>query len=253
MVFTKEEEAGQMNFTVDRFLRRIIFADGTVLPLVSGGAEEEEEEEEEEEDKPKTFTQAEVNRISAKEKREGKKAAIKEFLAELGVEGLESEADLKKAVQNQKKSGQEESEALVELRDSLAKAQSDLEKANDKLASNTLRGKIVDALIEEGMTAKAARKASRLVEVDAKAEDDEITGAVEELKAEMPNLFSVSNATDDDAEDKDRGGSKNQGKNSDAGPPPRKKGQQQETPESRAKARLAKDYPKKFGPQTQNA
>lgn len=247
-MFTHKEEADIPEFFT--FRNFALFNDGTVLPLIRGGAEDDDDDEEDDDEddkkkKPVTFTQSHVNSLLAKEKRDATKKAVTDLLKKLEVE---SEDALQTLVDQSRTDGKNESEELTRLRQSESDAKAARKKAEGERDDLKLHARIKDALVEGGLKPKAARKASRLVEVDPEATDDEIVGAVEDLKDDWPELFVADSNNDDDNNEEDDaeqdgGSSKKRKPDSDSGPPPRKQGKQQETDRSKAVARLREQYP----------
>ena len=172
-------------------------ASGRWYPNICGAATDEEDNETEDEpdeteDKPQTFTQRQVNKIMAKEKREGKAAALREAMELLGADSLEdAKALLDEARERDTKA---EDDAAKRLK----KAQERELKADVRLREATLKANSADvlsSLIGEGMPKAKAVRAVKMVDLDLTAEDlteDEIVEAVETLKEEMPELFGES-------------------------------------------------------------
>jgi hypothetical protein len=164
---------------------------------IGGAAEETEEEkaareEQEETDRKaaedKTFTQAELNRISAREKREGKSSGQLELAKELGFETVEA---MKAAAQKQREA-EEAAQTEAEKRE---KAIADRErKAEEREQAAAKRERVVqlkDALRDAGANKADIEDALVLLSTRVKDDDDEdaIVEAVTALKERRKDMF----------------------------------------------------------------
>lgn len=147
-------------------------------------------------EKPKTFTQEEVNRMLAKEKRQGRRSAFKE----LGVDPRNKrQMAAFKAFVNQKGSDSEEDaedERITQAEIRAARAEAKAEALS--LGANS---KYVDDIVTL---------------IEAKAEDgDDIADLIGEIKAKYPAWFtneSSKSGNDDDDEEDDESKENNKGK-----------------------------------------
>lgn len=130
------------------------------------------------------LSQEEVNRIAAREKDQGRRAAQTELLQRLGVETIEeaeailkSQKDAEDALKSQ---AQKDAEAAAK----------DRKEAQDALlAANTARHRaLVDAALLRAGVPEAGLSAISL-DVEVGAESEAITEAVEKLKTALPGLF----------------------------------------------------------------
>lgn len=142
-------------------------------------------------DEPKTFDQAEVNRIAAREKAAGKRAAEQALAESLGIP-LE---DAKKIIADHKAA---EDAKLSEADRAKQKAEADAAEAA-KL-KNTGAGEVRTARIERALAAAkfpkidddaATAKVVRMVDVALDASYDDVKEAVAELAKDFPALFEA--------------------------------------------------------------
>lgn len=214
-----------------------------------GGGEEDEEDETEEDDddekKPKTFTQDQVNKIMAKEKREGKKAGVRSLLAKLEVSDEEELSELleagkaTKVVKGKKDDDEDDAE-----RERERKRERDRDKEKDKTRAIKARNRLVKAeLISAGMPRDDAEDFVDLVKFDDgdhDPDDEAVTAAVDDLKERRPKLFEVP---DDDDDDASNGKSQQRRRTPDVRTPRPPKKRSKADPEADAKAALHKRYP----------
>jgi hypothetical protein len=148
----------------------------------------------------KTFTQRQVNKIMAKEKREGKELALREAMELLGAESL----DDAKALLDEAR--ERDSKADDDAAKRLRKAEERERKAEDRFKQATRKSNeadVLSSLIGEGMPKAKAARAVRMVDLDLSTEDlteDEIDEAVFALKEEMPELFGEEKKVEEEKE-----------------------------------------------------
>ncbi|TXH12540.1 MAG: hypothetical protein E6R03_12795 [Hyphomicrobiaceae bacterium] len=159
---------------------------GRIVPQVRGGdgpddGNDENDEGGDDDDPPAkvTLTQSRLNKIMAKEKNEGKKSAIGEFVKELGFDGPES---LKAALAGKASSAAEGIQAAQKA--AREEAAGEFQAQMEAIA---LEHEMVTSLMEEGMGVAAARRAAKLLEDVEDTED--IPDAIKNLKATFPALF----------------------------------------------------------------
>jgi hypothetical protein len=179
---------------------------GRWYPDICGAATDEEDHGDDDtdddgtDDKPKTFTQRQVNRIMANEKRQGKELGIREVMEQLGTDSLDDAKALLEEVRNR------DSKANDDADKRLRKAEERERKADDLARKAIVKANTADvlaALIGENMEKKKAVLAVRLVDLDLSTEDlseDEILEAVDTLKDAMPELFGPSAEKEDEKE-----------------------------------------------------
>lgn len=150
--------------------------------------------------KEKTFTQSQVNKMMAREKRQGKRAALKEF----GLEGMtKKEAEEFKKWREEQKT---EEEKKAEKR------------AADEMAAKEINAKVAKAEVKaEALVAGAKSKYLDDVIVLALAimkddEDIDAEAAVEEVKTKHKLFFTKDNSDDDSTDEKDKKGKRGTGK-----------------------------------------
>lgn len=140
----------------------------------------------------KMLPQSEVNRIAAKEKDEGKAAALKDVQEALGVD-LETAKTL---IADAKK------RADAELSDSqrATKDAEDARKAADTEKAEAVKerheARVDRAFVAAGLTDEAKiSRYSRLLDVEVGSKPEDIKKAVDKLKEEEPALFGASTTT----------------------------------------------------------
>lgn len=173
---------------------------GRWYPDICGAATDEgdndNDTDDDNEDSPKTFTQADLDRLATKQKREGKRAAHRELMERLGFDSIEeTEKFIQEAKDRADSTDQDADKRLKKIEDRERKAEERIQQATRKANE----ADVMSALIAEGLDRKEARRAARLVELDLDSEDldeDEILAAVDELREEMPRLFAQTDETE---------------------------------------------------------
>lgn len=162
----------------------------------------------------KTFTQEEVNRMMAREKSQGRDAAMRELSETLGVTVDEA----KEIVQTHQ---QREEEQMSEAEKAKAAAErerqeAEAEKAKAARERHDLKVErhigTIDPNDAEANTSKVT-KVARMLDLEVGASDEEVKAAVDDLRTEFPALFEVK---------ADEGGGRRTPP-SDPGPSPRRK------------------------------
>ena len=191
--------------------RRVwVFADGTVLPVISGGADDDgagdDDNESEENDDgdddsdsqgegERKFTQSELDQYASRRAKKAERAAYRKLADELGV----SIEDVKRIVSEHKEGAQGDDEQARQLEERERQAAE-----RERLAAaKSINADVRAALVEAGLPRSAAKRVSRLIEVEHDADEDDILEAIDELKGEMPHLFRANDGDDDD-DDEDR-------------------------------------------------
>jgi hypothetical protein len=137
-----------------------------------------------------TLTQQQLNAKMAREKKEGKKAALKELVDELGVESIE---DIKNFFTEAKdKTGKDEEDAQKRLKraEDRERKAAEREQAAIRRINET---NVLAELIATGLDKKAAGLLVKSVNVNLLDEDldtDDIGAAVSELQETLPQLFT---------------------------------------------------------------
>lgn len=145
---------------------------------------------------PRTFTQDEVTTIASKEKKDGKRAAVTELLADLGVSSVEDLKALATAAQ------EAESASLSEAEKARNKAVADAaeaEVAKKEAAQDRRLARVERRLTNAGVPDEKIARALKNLDIDASDEidDEEVTSAIEDLKKELPSLFEEVEDTGD--------------------------------------------------------
>lgn len=141
-------------------------------------------------DKPaeKTFTQAEVNKMTAKEKGEGRRAAEKALADQLGVSLAEAAEIIKK---HREAEDAAKSEAEKE-RAAAAKEREAAEAAKREAATEVHEARIERALAAEGFAGddKKLARVRKMITVEVGATYDDVLADVKEAKTEFPEIFA---------------------------------------------------------------
>lgn len=205
--------------------------------------EEDEEDEDEDEDDDdggeRTFTQVEVNRIMSKEKKAGRRSGIRKVLEELGVESIaEAKEKLGQTSNNRGTNDNGGNEQDPEAAEQARKAKEAADREKAEAARLKLEAKVERRLVRAKVDDKKIERALRMIDLDDldDGDDDEIDVAIEDLREDLPELFTESKSKDDDDEDK----GKPRAPGSNPGGVPRKKGTA--TPQDKAMARLQKRH-----------
>ena len=214
------------------------FADGTILPFVSGGSDDGDGGDGGDDGKIK-FTQEELNRVASKEKKDGKKAGRSEILSELG---LEDEGQLKDIVTQYQEQRDRNRSDLEKAQNETAAERTKREAAEARADNLELGNRVADLLSEAGMGLKAARKSVRLIDANKEMSDHDIEELIKELKADMPGMFGESNNEDDEGSE----GKPKPPKSSDPGRPPKPKSDDKSSATDRARDRLSQRHPDKI-------
>lgn len=142
-------------------------------------------------DEPKTFDQAEVNRIAAREKAAGKRAAEQALAESLGIP-LE---DAKKIIADHKAAEDKKKSEADRLKEA-----ADADKRAAEANKSTTASEVRTARIERALAAakfpkidddKATAKVVRMIDVETDASYDDVKEAVAELAKEFPALFEA--------------------------------------------------------------
>lgn len=141
----------------------------------------------------KTFTQADLNRIGAKEKAEGKAAAERAIAESLGV----SIEDAKVIIAKSKEAEDQKKSEADKDREAAAKERAEAEKTRKDVARELHEARVRTAFAAAGFTGDedALKRAMKAVTVDEGASADDITADVKELKKTLnPELFGSKKA-----------------------------------------------------------
>lgn len=205
----------EKNITAFRQGNKWVFSDGTILPVVSGGAEGEGGAGDGTSGGDggggsggtgggagaggdggsgggsgsggKTFTQEDITRIATREKQEGRTAATAELLKQLGVDNLE---DAKAALKRHRDAEDATKTEAQRLADKAAKDSSEAAIARAEAAQERMAAKIERALVRSGVADATLDDVAKLVSVPTDADDATIKAAVDALKERMPMLFT---------------------------------------------------------------
>lgn len=124
--------------------------------------------------------------IGAKEKAEGKAAALRELQESLGMTPEEAKQFIEQAKTRQREGMEEADRKLAEATEKETAAASKLEAATRRELNAEVRAQLVEA----GMTREQASAVIPLVQVDVKDWDDaKVTEAITGLRTTLPQLF----------------------------------------------------------------
>lgn len=190
-----------------------LYSDGTILPVIAGGADEGGEGSGDGTggengtgtgtgaggDEPK-FTQADLNRLLAREKSDGKRVAQAEFLQSLGVNNLdEAKAVLEAAREAEAKNLSEAEKAKKEAETARSNADREAQEAlTIKQAAMVERALLRAGIgIDDKDGDEQLELVARMVVVEPDATQDQVNEAVADLKKKMPQLFETDRKVPD--------------------------------------------------------
>lgn len=162
--------------------------DGRIVPVVRGGADDDGGSDDgggDGADKgppEKQLSQSQVDAIVAREKASAARAAKREVEDYLASQKAESD----------KASMDEAARAKAEAEE----AKADAQRIKFEAAQERLTAKVERKLSAAGVDERALAKATRLVDLEADASDDDIAAEVETLRNDMPGLFAKSEEDD---------------------------------------------------------
>ena len=136
----------------------------------------------------KQWTQEEVNSLVGKARGEGRAAGRKEVLEEVGQEDTEA---IKSALADHQARVDAEKTEAERARDEANAAKAEAEQAKAQMAATNQQNMVQLALIEAGCPAATLADVTRMVVVDADADADAVSEAVEALKSRVPQLFAA--------------------------------------------------------------
>lgn len=176
-----------------------LYSDGTILPVISGGDGSTDPPKDDNGDGTgggaggggsgngqQTFTQAELNRIAAREKEEGKRAAAADIAKTLGCtveEAVELIKQAKAADDSQKTEAQRAREAAD-------KEKADAEKEKAEAAREKHIARVERVLLKAGVPEAKLDRVGRMLDVEVGTEGDKLDEAVKDLKKDFPELFA---------------------------------------------------------------
>lgn len=192
-----------------------LYSDGTILPVIAGGDGSGEGGDSGDGgegsngngtggstgggEEPK-FTQADLNRLLAREKSDGKRVAQAEFLQALGVNSLDDAKNVLEAAREAEAKNLSEAEkAKKDAETARAKADQDAREATTvKMAAMVERALLRAGLgIDEKDGDEQLELVARMVVVEPEATQDQVNEAVADLKKKMPQLFETTGKVPD--------------------------------------------------------
>ena len=211
-----------------------VWPNGLELPVISGGSDDDEDDDDESAS-GKKFTQSEVNRIMSKEKKDGRRAGRRELLVELG---LEDEVELREIITAHQEDKSKNQSELDRLRAELESEKKKREDAESKASLASLDSRVIDSLMDMGMTRAAAKKARKLIDATTDMEDGDISELIQELKTDMPSLFQSASSSEEDGKDSEAAKPEGKVPSSDPGRTPPKPKPGAQDPAQQARERL---------------
>jgi hypothetical protein len=157
-------------------------------------------------DPPKTYTQAEVDRLTSREKDQGERAGkaqgMRDALTALGVDPDKVKVeDLKSTLEKalaaddaQKTEAQREKDAAVVEKTAAEREKTEAarEKHETRVERLLLRAGLAVDEDDDNKRDKQIARAMKLVDLEVGADSDKIRAAVDELREEMPSLFGIT-------------------------------------------------------------
>lgn len=180
---------------IDRHTFWVHPVSGRVFPDVRGADGDEGDDPPE----PKSFTQADVDKIAARARAEAKRAAASELAEQLGCTIDEAKAKIQAAADadNQTKTDAEKALAAAQAAQAAAdqaKAEAARERFDAKVERKLLAAGVGAGLDEAGKD-KAIARARRALNLEADADDTAIVDEIDALKADIPSLFTDPTVT----------------------------------------------------------
>lgn len=208
-----------------------------------GDPDDEDEDDEDDDDDPKKgqkFTQEQVNKFLAKEKKTWKKSVQAELLKELGVDNLDQVKAMVKKFNDEESKNKTEAERAADeaKKNSAASDAAKAEAAEDRLMAKIER-QLAKAGVEDEDLEDIALLVRRRVEDDADA--DAVKDAVEAQKTKTPKLFTST--SEDGEQDPPKGGERPKPKGVGDSKPP-KKGTPPADARGQARSMLESRHPK---------
>lgn len=163
-----------------------------LLPVVRGGDGSDDTDDDDGSDdadgdddkgKDKTFTQAQVDRIAGRARKEAERTTRKTIDDYLATQ--KSETD--KATMDEAARAKTEAD----------EARADADRAKTEAAQERLAAKIERKLSRAGVDDKALERAARLITLDPDASAEDIDAEIEALREDMPGLFAATDDEDD--------------------------------------------------------
>lgn len=176
-----------------------LYSDGTILPVIAGGDGDDPPKDPPKGDPdpskgdkkdPPTFSQEELNRIAAREKDEGKRAALAEVAKTLGCTVEEAVEFVKKAKADDEKHKSDAQKA----QEAADKAKADADKEKDEAAKEKHMARVERALLKAGVPDSKLERVARMLDAEVGATPEKIDDAAKDLKKEFPELFTGKEA-----------------------------------------------------------
>jgi hypothetical protein len=137
---------------------------------------------------PRTFTQAEVEALAAREKAQGKRAAAREFAEKHGFTSIEDAEQFIAAARQSQEAAlteQQKREKAIAEREAQIEAREQAAAARERAAARR------SVLVGLGATGDDLEDAAALLRVDDDADDQTVADAAAKLKERRPELFGI--------------------------------------------------------------
>jgi len=141
-----------------------------------------------------SFSQDDMTRVAAREKDQGKRQGQKEVLEALGFSSVDEAKDFAKLIRDAEAAQLSEVERAK--RDA-EKAKSEAEEIKSEAQRDRYMAMVERELLKAGVDLDHVTKVSRLVDCDVHSSAEDISTAVADLRAEMPNLFPAQEETEE--------------------------------------------------------
>lgn len=142
----------------------------------------------------KKFTQADVDRMTAREKDQGRRAATQELATKWGVSLEEAERIVKAHQDTERQQMSEAERALADAKSKDEAATADRDAAKQEKHDARVERLLARAGLpldeDEAKAATQLGKVARLVDVEVGADEATVATAIAALKTDMPNLFT---------------------------------------------------------------
>lgn len=164
-------------------------ATGRVHPYVAGA--DEGEGDPPGGDEERTFTQADVDRLVGRARTEARRTSVTEVAEQLGctVDEAKQVLDAVRAADAAQQTDAQR--ALAAAQDAQAAA----DQARAEAAAERLAARVERRLLAAGVPDTALARAARMVDLDPDVDDDAIDTEIDQLKSDVPALFTPATGT----------------------------------------------------------
>lgn len=190
--------------------RKYTIVDGTLVPIVSGGADggdagddddNDDDADDDESDAPKgkdkAVPQDQVDRIVGREKARAERNATKALAKELGFNSVE---EMKEALKHKDDAASQEERDLDKEREAVKNERASINRIKAEAAQDRLLSRVERRLVLAGAKPEKVEKMSSMIDVsvDDNPDTEDIDDAIASFKEEWSELFSGDSGDDDD-------------------------------------------------------